>query len=124
VQPAIIGLVLSSVFLSALAQIALRKTMLAAGGMPTSAMAFLKFGVWLVGSPWFLAGLACYIASLVIWLKVLSKTEVSLAYPLVSIGFVLTAILGYCFLNETVGPMRVSGIALICVGIIVLSQSA
>lgn len=83
----------------------------------------MRFLVWLASSPWFLLGVACYAISIFLWLAVLSKTEVSLAYPLSSVGFILTALVGYLFLNETIDLPRVAGIGLICAGILVLSQS-
>jgi multidrug transporter EmrE-like cation transporter len=54
---------------------------------------------------------------------VLSKTEVSLAYPLLSIGYIIAAVIGYYFLGENVNFTRIGGIALICVGIVVISRS-
>ncbi|CAM7590630.1 4-amino-4-deoxy-L-arabinose-phosphoundecaprenol flippase subunit ArnE [Escherichia coli] len=57
-------------------------------------------------------------------MAVLGKVEVSLAYPLLSIGYVITAIIGYFFLNEDVNTLRLIGLSLICVGIIFISRSA
>jgi len=47
-----------------------------------------------------------------------------LAYPLLSIGYIITAIMGYYFLGENVNLTRIAGIALICFGIVVISRSA
>jgi multidrug transporter EmrE-like cation transporter len=68
-------------------------------------------------NPWFFAAMACYSLSIGIWMIVLGKTEVSLAYPLLSIGYVLTTIVGF-FLGESVNLARIAGIALICFGIL------
>ena len=57
-------------------------------------------------------------------MAVLGKVEVSLAYPLLSIGYVITAIIGYFFLNEDVNTLRLIGLSLICVGIIFIFRSA
>jgi multidrug transporter EmrE-like cation transporter len=54
---------------------------------------------------------------------VLAKTEVSLAYPLLSIGYIMTAIVGYYFLGENVNLARIGGIALICFGTLLISRS-
>jgi multidrug transporter EmrE-like cation transporter len=123
-HPTTLGLAVVSVSLSAMAQIALRKTMLIAGPFPSGAASALRFAFSLVLNPWFLAGMACFALSIGIWMIVLGKTEVSLAYPLTSIGYVMTAIVGYFFLCESVNLARIAGIAFICLGILVISRSA
>ena len=54
---------------------------------------------------------------------VLSRTEVSLAYPFVGLGFVFTALIGWLLFGDAVGPMLIAGIALIVLGIVVISRS-
>lgn len=68
------------------------------------------------------SGLFCYGLSLLLWFYVLSKMELSKAYPLVSLGYVFTLILGYLFLNEAITVTKIAGIALIMVGVIVLTR--
>lgn len=116
-------LIVTAVSLNALAQIFLRKLMMGAGSPPSGMQALWPYGVGIGTSPWFLLGLGCYVVSLGLWLLVLARAEVSLAYPLLSIGYVLTAVVGYFFLGESVGPMRVAGLLLICGGIVVISRS-
>jgi drug/metabolite transporter (DMT)-like permease len=69
-----------------------------------------------------LSGLFCYGLSLLLWFYVLSKMELSKAYPLVSLGYVFTLILGYLFLNEAITSTKIAGIALIVVGVIILTR--
>ncbi len=69
-----------------------------------------------------LSGLFCYGLSLLLWFYVLSKMELSKAYPLVSLGYVFTLFLGYFFLNETITVSKVAGIVLIMVGVVVLAR--
>jgi len=123
-HPIILALAVGSVSCNAMAQIALKKTMLSAGPLPSGAANALGFAFSLLLNPWFLAGMTCYALSIGIWLIVLGKTEVSLAYPLLSIGYIITAIIGYYFLGENVNLTRIAGIALICFGIVVVSRSA
>lgn len=115
-------LIVTAVSLNAFAQIFLRKLMLGAGS-PPGLHGLWPYGVGIATSPWFLLGLGCYVVSLGLWLLVLARAEVSLAYPLLSIGYVLTALVGYFVLGESVGPMRVAGLVLICGGIAVISRS-
>jgi multidrug transporter EmrE-like cation transporter len=123
-HPITLALAVGSVSLNAMAQIALRKTMLTAGPLPSGVANALGFAFSLLLNSWFLAGMTCYTLSIGIWLIVLGKTEVSLAYPLLSIGYIITAIIGYYFLGENVNLTRIAGIALICFGIVVISRSA
>jgi multidrug transporter EmrE-like cation transporter len=123
-HPIIFAFAVGSVSLNAMAQIALRKTMLTAGPLPSGVANALGFAFSLLLNPWFLAGMTCYALSIGIWLIVLGKTEVSLAYPFLSIGYIITAIIGYYFLGENVNLTRIAGIALICFGIVVISRSA
>lgn len=122
--PLIFALAIGSVFLNAMAQIALRKTMLGSPPLPSELGEAPGFAVSLLLSGWFIAGMTCYAISIGSWMLVLGKAEVSLAYPLLSIGYVITAFIGYYFLGENVNAVRIAGIALICAGIVVVSRSA
>lgn len=115
---------LASVSLNALAQVALRKTMLSISHFPASVSEYFSFGVSLLLNPWFIAGMSCYVFSIGLWMAVLGKVEVSLAYPLLSVGYIITALIGYFFLKEDINTMRIIGLALICSGIIFISRSA
>lgn len=115
---------LASVSLNALAQVALRKTMLSIPPIPTAIGDFFGFGLSLLINPWFIAGMSCYVFSIGLWMAVLGKVEVSLAYPLLSVGYIITAVIGYFFLKEDINMMRIIGLALICSGIVFISRSA
>ena len=121
---AVFLLAIGSISLNACAQIALRKTMLAVGAAPNHLEGVLAFAFAIVTNPWFILGMSCYAVSIGAWLMVLSKVEVSAAYPLLSIGYVITAIVGALFLGEHVGLARIAGIGLICGGLTLIAQSA
>jgi multidrug transporter EmrE-like cation transporter len=67
-------------------------------------------------------GLVLYVLSAAVWLYVLARWEVSKAYPLVGVGFVLSAIVGY-LLGESVTAQRAAGAALIAVGVVMISRT-
>ena len=121
-NPSVLSLAIGSVFLNAMAQIALRKTMMTLPKLAGGAHALLGLIPALLFNAWFIGGMACYAVSIVVWMLVLGKVEVSLAYPLLSIGYVIAAVIGYFFLGEHVTTYRILGIAIICVGIVVLSR--
>jgi multidrug transporter EmrE-like cation transporter len=121
---AILATALVSISLSALAQVMLRKAMLTVGVLPGGAAQVPEFAFRLMLNGFFVAGMISYVLSVGAWLLVLSKTEVSAAYPLVSIGFVITAIMGFAFMGEHVTLARMSGIAVICAGVFLITRSA
>ena len=68
------------------------------------------------------SGLACYGISLLMWFYVLSHMELSRAFPLVSIAYVFTLLLGYFFLNEPLSIYKIIGISLIIAGVIFITK--
>jgi multidrug transporter EmrE-like cation transporter len=80
-------------------------------------------GLALAIEPHILAGLACYVVSVVVWVIGLSKVPVSIAYPMLSIGYVVNAIAAYYLLNEQVTPLRLAGIGVIIVGVFIVARS-
>jgi multidrug transporter EmrE-like cation transporter len=69
-------------------------------------------------------GMACYAASVCVWLAALSKAPVSTAYPMLSLGYVVVAAVSVLWLGESMAPAKVIGIALICGGVILVSRSS
>ena len=96
----------------------------------SAAQLFLKAGTnaspvdfKLAFDPRILAGITCYAVSLIVWILALSKTPVSVAYPMVSLGFALNALLAWWLLGETVTPMRMAGIGVIILGVVLVARS-
>jgi drug/metabolite transporter (DMT)-like permease len=120
----IIGLILVSVTLSALAQLVLKL------GMSGGRMQQVLAGDSMVASLLAVAtdsrvifGLFLYGVGAVLWLWVLARTDLSMAYPFVGLGFILTMLFGYLFLGEPVGLARLAGTLLIVGGVVLVSQS-
>jgi multidrug transporter EmrE-like cation transporter len=122
-RTAVLAIALGSISLSALAQIMLRKTMQTVGALPNGIEELPAFSLRLLENAWFIGGMLAYMLSVGAWLVVLSRWEVSAAYPLVSIGFVITAILGFTFLGEHVTPTRIAGIAVVCAGLFLITRT-
>ena len=110
-----------SVSLNALAQILLRKAMLTMAAPPLGHPAL--YALALCENVWLLGGMLCYAASIGLWLSVLRRVPVSSAYPMLSLGYILAAALGYFLLGEPVGAWRGSGIALICAGVFLVARA-
>ena len=71
----------------------------------------------------FWIGMACYGASLCVWLAALAKAPVSIAYPMLSIGYIVVAFASVLWLGESLSTSKLLGIALICVGVVLVSRS-
>jgi multidrug transporter EmrE-like cation transporter len=69
------------------------------------------------------AGLACYVVSVGVWIVGLSRVEVSIAYPMLSLGYVVNALAAWWLFGEALGPMRWAGMLLILAGVFVMSRS-
>jgi len=73
--------------------------------------------------PYIVIGLFCMGFSLLLWLTIISKLELSFAYPLVAAGYVLILIFGRLFFSESVGAVRITGMACIMAGVILISRT-
>jgi multidrug transporter EmrE-like cation transporter len=77
----------------------------------------------MIGNLWLWVAMVCYAISILLWMAVLSKVEVSFAYPFLSIGYVVAALVGYQFFGESLSWTRIVGIAVICIGVYLISRS-
>jgi multidrug transporter EmrE-like cation transporter len=118
-----LGLILAGVLLNAVAQLLLKAGTNAVGHFEFSADNVVPVGLKLAFQPYIVAGIACYLASLVIWLMALSRVQVSIAYPMLSIGYVLNAVAAWYLFGESVSPMRLAGIGIIIVGVYIVARS-
>lgn len=120
-RPGLIALILASVAINAAAQLLLRwaakEGLVPAGGWSAAAFRDLLLRPGIIG------GLACYALSVVIWVTVLSRAEVSFAYPFLGLGFVFVTFASAFLLGETLNAQRFAGTALIALGVAVLARS-
>ena len=68
-------------------------------------------------------GVFIFVISLLIWLYLLSKCELSYLYPFGSLSYVLAAIAGWYFFSENVTILRILGIAIIFLGVCCVAKS-
>ena len=117
------GMVGVAVLLGVAAQLLLKAGTNAVGRFAFSLDNALPVGLQLALEPRILGGTGCYALSLVLWVLALSRTEVSVMYPMVSIGFALNALLAWWLLGEALGAQRIAGIAVIMVGVWLVARS-
>lgn len=117
------ALILIGVLLNAGAQLLLKAGTNAVGQFAFDRGNILPVGWQLATEPHIVGGIACYVISVGVWVLALSRVEVSIAYPMLSIGYVVNAMAaGYLF-GEAVTPMRLVGIGIIILGVFVVARS-
>ena len=107
--------------LNAIAQLLIRKGMLAIGTVALSS--FWHHIGSMASNIWLWAAMLCYAASIFLWMVVLSKVEVGFAYPFLSIGYIFAALVGHYMFGESLSATRIMGIFVICVGVYLISRS-
>ena len=75
-------------------------------------------------APQSILGLGLYFAAALCYMYALRKIPVSVAFPSVSLSYVIVALLAYWMLGETLGPQKLAGIALICGGVFLIARQA
>lgn len=77
----------------------------------------------LLRTPWIILGFVCYGISALLWLDVLSKLDFSMAFPMVSLTYVFSLVIGRFIFHETVGLDRIIGVLLILAGLFFVIRS-
>lgn len=116
-------LILLGVLLNAAAQLLLKQGMRATGHFAFAWNQIVPVGMQVFANPYVLAGLLAYVVSVVVWLLVLSRVEVSYAYPMLSVGYIVNAIAAYYLFQEDLSLLRVSGILIITLGVYLVARS-
>ena len=115
-------IVIASVLLNAAAQIFLKKG--SSVLVDISLQDDLGGSIFRIISNWYiLGGLACYGFSVAVWIFALSRVDVSKAYPMLSIGFIVSVLAAYIFLGESLSMLKIIGIGFITIGVLMISKS-
>ena len=122
-QYKVLALILLDVILNVAGQLSLKRGMAQFGNFAISIATLPHIFLKSAFNIYVLMGLACYVMGFMVWLIVLAKAEVSYAYPLISLGYVFTAILAWLIFNEAMTDIRIAGILLICIGVYLIARS-
>ncbi len=117
------SLILTGVLLNAGAQLLLKAGTNAVGHFEFSRDNIVPIGWQLATEPHIMGGLGFYVISVVVWIMALSRVEVSIAYPMLSIGYVVNALAAWWLFGEAVSLTRLAGIGVIIVGVYIVSRS-
>ncbi len=116
-------LVLVGVLLNAAAQLLLKAGTNGIGAFAFTADNLVPVGIKVASNPFIVSGLGCYAVSVVVWIMALSRVEVSLAYPMLSIGYVVNAVAAWYLFGEALTAQRMIGIGTIIVGVFLVARS-
>ena len=116
-------LLLLAVSLASTGQILLKKGMLLVGVFSTSSMNVLEYFLKSFTNIYVIIGVFLYFVSALVWLLVLSRLPLSLAYPCLALGYVVVAVLSKYLFGENITLIRWMGILTICVGVFLISRT-
>jgi drug/metabolite transporter (DMT)-like permease len=114
--------IFAGVVLNALGQLLLKAGTNAVGQFEFVADNIVPVATRIALQPYIVAGVFCYGISLIVWLMGLSRIPVSVAYPLLSLGYVINAVAAWYLFGETPNPARIAGIGLIVAGVFFIAK--
>lgn len=121
--PLTFSLVMAGVLLNAAAQLALKAGTNRVGEFAFALDNVVPIGMRLATNPFILGGLACYVVSVVVWIMALSRVPVSVAYPMLSVGYIVNAVAAWLLFGESITAQKLVGIAFIIVGVFLVARA-
>ena len=122
-NPVAFALILTGVLLNACAQLLLKAGTNAAGHFEFHLENLIPIGMKLAFQPYIMGGMACYAVSLVVWIMALSRVPVSIAYPMLSIGYVINAFVAWQWFGEPLSAQKLLGIGCIMIGVYIVART-
>ncbi len=111
-----------TVLLTVYGQLVIKWQVAGAGAFPVETADKIWFLAKLLVNPWIMSALAAALLAAVSWMAAMTRLDLSHAYPLTSLSFVLVVLLsGWLFHEPVTGP-KIAGIVLVCAGIAIGSQ--
>lgn len=111
----VLALIFTTVLLAVFGQLSMKRGMNNIGQISITDL-FGKKLFSVISESYVVAGVILYITASALWLVVLSREELSFAYPLIGVGYIITAILARIFFGENLTFFRILGIILIALG--------
>ena len=119
-----IALILASVLVGVLGQLFLKAGVAKLGTIGGEALSNLPHLVGTVATtPQILIGLAFYGLGAAMWIVVLSRVDLSLAYPMLGLGYVIVLLTSWLVFGEAVTPLRWAGTLMIVAGVVLVARS-
>ena len=117
------GLIFTGVMLNAAAQILMKTGTNAVGHFDFSVDNILPIGLKLMTEMHIVGALCCYGLSVVVWILALSRVPVSIAFPMLSMAYVVNAVAAWYLLGEAFNPTKLLGMGVIILGVVIISRA-
>lgn len=114
------ALIVVGVLLNASAQLLLKAGVTPLGALTVRADTLVPTAIKVLTQWPIIMGLACYVVSVGVWIVGLSRVPVSVAYPMLSLGYVVNALAAWWLFGEVLGPARWFGMLLILGGVMLM----
>ncbi len=122
-NPQALGLALVCILLAVVGQTLMKLAIVRSGGMPVLEIGLRGLALKCIEVPYIFLGFGAYGVSAILWLEVLTELDFSVAFPLVSISYVLALFVGRYLFGENVNSCRILGVLLICSGVFFVIRS-
>lgn len=119
----VIALLLAGICLSVVGELLLKHGMNRFGPLDLSPATLLPTLFRVFTQPLIILGFVFVFGASIFWLAVISRVHLSYAYPLLALGYVVTAFLARLLFDEAISPARWAGIVVICLGVVLVSRS-
>lgn len=116
-------LIVTGVMLNVAAQLLIKAGTNAVGYFEYTRENIVPIGWKLATEPHIIGAMGCYALGVVIWILALSRVQVSIAYPLLSLGYVVNAVAAWWLFNEAFNPAKVLGMGVIILGVVIISRA-
>ena len=111
-----------TILLTVYGQVVIKWQTQLAGALPLGNIDRIQYIIKLLINPWMISGFVGAFLAAISWIVVVTKFDLSYAYPFTSLAFVLVVFLSAAFFNEPVTWYRVIGLTAIVAGIVISSQ--
>ena len=121
--PFTFSLLMAGVLLNAVAQLLLKAGTNRVGEFAFTLENIAPVGAKIATSPHIIAGIGCYVVSVVVWILALSRVPVSVAYPMLSVGYIVNAVAAWMLFGESLTAQKLVGIGFIVIGVWLVARS-
>lgn len=112
----------ASILTTAGAQLCLKRGILKLGELNFSPSGLVNLCLKVLQNVWLLSGLSLFVISFVLWLFIISKIRLNIAYPIaVSTEVSLVVVSAWLFFHEYLSPLQVLGIVIVMAGIFLIA---
>jgi multidrug transporter EmrE-like cation transporter len=112
----------ATVLFTVYSQLIMRWQVSQAGALPAELSGKLSFIFHLFLNPWILSSILATLFAGISWMLVMSRFEISYAYPWIGLNFVLMLLCGFLFFGESMSEPKIIGTLLVVAGIVVMAR--